>query len=508
MTALALRVFWVSLTTSLVLLPLLLCSGAIAGRYRAKSCYLLWLLLALRLLIPVEVPLPRAPVTVEVPAVVLENPRQEQSAGVVLSPVQTTPQNAPVKLSVSPVEVAALVWAVGAAAVLGFQCECCHTARKRLLKDAEEREDDQLLLAQLGGAWPVLRADVDTPMTLGLLYPVVLLPRQTAPGDLPMVLRHELCHIRRGDLWYKGLFLLCAALHWFNPLVWRLARVAGETVELCCDEDVVAGQDAWFRRSYGQVLLHSAAAQSQVALTTSFGSGNLKGRLMNLFVTKKKGAALVCAATCAALMMGSLVGCEASAAAPSPDQSVAPAASQSAGSIADLLEEGEGMAIGTSSSTPPEEEGATEDAWTWPVEDAYTLSTLYGGRTHPVTGKTTDHNGIDIPADSGTGVVAAAGGVVVAAEFDKVYGNYVILSHGNGLSTLYAHMSKLLVAENDTVEAGRAIGAVGQTGQATGPHLHFEVRQDGAPTNPLAFYPGMSLEVLDDENHKYHYFVF
>lgn len=225
---------------------------------------------------------------------------------------------------------------------------------------------------------------------------------------------------------------------------------------------------------------------------------------MNLFVTKKKGAALVCAAACAALMMGSLVGCEAAAA--PPNQTIQPAASQSAPS--EFPEEVGGSAIGTSSSTPPDEEGASEDAWTWPVEDAYFLSALYGERTHPVTGETTSHSGVDIPADSGTGVMAAVDGVVLAAEFDKLYGNYVVLDHGNGLTSLYGHMSKLLVAEGDGVEAGQTIGAVGATGQATGAHLHFEVQQDGEPTHPLAFYPGMSFEVLNEENLKYHYFVF
>ena len=115
MTALALRVLWVSLTTSLVLLPLLLCSGAIVRRYRAKSCYLLWLLLALRLLVPMKVPLPRAPVLVEVPAAVLERPKELQSPAPALSPAQTAPQTRQVERSPDPVKAVALVWAVGAA---------------------------------------------------------------------------------------------------------------------------------------------------------------------------------------------------------------------------------------------------------------------------------------------------------------------------------------------------------------------------------------------------------
>ena len=475
MTALALRVFWVSLTTSLVLLPLLLCSGALLGRYRAKSCYVLWLLLAVRLLIPVEIPLPRAPVTVEVPAAVLAE-RGWENPGYTLTPAAPSP--VPVSPALSVADGAAGVWLLGAAAVLCFQCECYFTARKGLLKAAREREEDQLLLAQLGGAVPVLRAPVDTPMTLGLLRPVVLLPRDFPEEDLPLVLRHELCHLRRGDLWYKLLFLLCAALHWFNPLVWKLTRVAGETVELCCDGDVVAGQDIQFRRQYGQVILRGAAARTEVALATPFGSGQMKGRLMNLFVTKRKGVALVCAAACAALMMGSLVGCEAAAADPAPQ----PAASQSAPSVEEVLS--------------PGASSAEEELWIWPVEDHYTLSALQGDRVHPVTGETSSHSGVDIPAETGTGVMAAADGIVLMAEFDKQYGNCVVLDHGDGVTSLYGHMGRLLVETGDSVEAGTHIGCVGQTGAATGPHLHFEVRQDGELL-VSATYPGKIIEMTD-----------
>lgn len=128
-------------------------------------------------------------------------------------------------------------------------------ARRKILEGSQARAGDQAALEALGGTVPVLRAGVDTPMTLGLLRPVIVLPPEVPEADLPLILRHELCHIRRRDLWYKGVMLLANAVHWFNPLVWRMAGQAGRDLELYCDEAVVEGQDSGFRRRYGQVLL-------------------------------------------------------------------------------------------------------------------------------------------------------------------------------------------------------------------------------------------------------------
>lgn len=460
MTALALRVFWVSLSTAPVLLPLLLCAERLLRRYRAKSCYLLWLLLAVRLLLPVQLPLPHPPVTVTAPAAALPAAREPLS-GLALSP-SAAPVSAP---ALTAADLAAGVWLLGAVLVLSSQLGGYLLARRRLLRGAQPLSAPPELPDGCGV--PVLLADVAAPMTLGLLRPVVLLPCRTAREDLPLILRHELCHVRRKDLWYKALFLLCAALHWFNPLVWRLARAAGETVELCCDEAVVSGQSADVRRAYGQLLLRSAAARPAGILSAPFGSGDLKGRLMNLFIQKKNGAALVCTAVCAAALLGSLVGCEVSAAElPAPAQSAESTAAAS---------------------------GTAELTWVWPVDGSCTLSNDYGERVHPVTGETSVHSGIDLAAEPGTAVVSAADGVVRTAQYSPTYGNYVVVEHSGGLTTLYAHMVKLLVEEGAAVQAGTHLGAVGSTGLSTGAHLHFEVRQDGIAADPLPFFPELEL---------------
>lgn len=114
-------------------------------------------------------------------------------------------------------------------------------------------------------------------------------------------------------------------------------------------------------------------------------------------------------------------------------------------------------------------------------------SSNFGYRIDPFTGLRAFHEGMDFMAGIGEPVHAAAGGVVIVSEFHPQYGNMIDIDHGNGLTTRYAHMSRRIVKVGDVVLSGAKIGEVGGTGRATGPHLHFEVRQNGAPLNPARF---------------------
>ena len=97
------------------------------------------------------------------------------------------------------------------------------------------------------------------------------------------------------------------------------------------------------------------------------------------------------------------------------------------------------------------------------------------------------HEGLDIAGASGTPIAAAASGTVISAGWSGGYGNLVVLDHGNGLSTAYGHMSSLAVASGQSVAQGTVLGGIGTTGSSTGVHLHFEVRVNGSPTDPLAY---------------------
>ena len=131
--------------------------------------------------------------------------------------------------------------------------------------------------------------------------------------------------------------------------------------------------------------------------------------------------------------------------------------------------------------------GGSTGTMTWPAEGE--ITSPFGWRVHPIFGTQRLHTGIDIGADYGDAIRAADGGVVIHADWMGGYGNAVIIDHGNGISTLYAHNSQLLVDEGQTVAKGQTVARCGSTGYSTGPHLHFEVRQNGSPVNPLNYLP-------------------
>lgn len=142
----------------------------------------------------------------------------------------------------------------------------------------------------------------------------------------------------------------------------------------------------------------------------------------------------------------------------------------------------------------------SESGYLWPLSGGYnTISSLAGGRIHPVTGKPGNHAGIDIPAPSGTNIYAAKSGVVIHAAKGTgsswSYGNYVIVSHSDGTSTLYAHMSRIGCKQGQTVRQGDVIGYVGTTGRSTGNHLHFEIRVGSTRKDPVNYFKDKALYV-------------
>ena len=160
----------------------------------------------------------------------------------------------------------------------------------------------------------------------------------------------------------------------------------------------------------------------------------------------------------------------------------------------------------TPTPTPPSNGGSTGPVvdpsgnWYWPLPGYYYISSVFGGRYHPITGVWETHTGTDVPAPGGTPIQCAKDGVVttvVPESAGSSYGNYCIVYHGNGYATLYAHMqSTPSVSVGESVSAGQVIGYVGTTGSSTGNHLHFELRINGQRASALDLYPNLSFSGL------------
>lgn len=153
-------------------------------------------------------------------------------------------------------------------------------------------------------------------------------------------------------------------------------------------------------------------------------------------------------------------------------------------------EEAAAAAAVNSSSSSSSASKYTGGTMTWPLPGYYTISSDFEMRDHPITGKYSQHTGIDLPAPKNTKIVAAASGTVVTVGYNTAYGNRVIINHGGGVQTLYAHMTSFAVSEGDTVSAGDVIGYVGSTGNSTGNHLHFSVLVNGSYVDPKPYVQG------------------
>jgi murein DD-endopeptidase MepM/ murein hydrolase activator NlpD len=124
----------------------------------------------------------------------------------------------------------------------------------------------------------------------------------------------------------------------------------------------------------------------------------------------------------------------------------------------------------------------------WPVPSSHNISSPFGPRVNPISGRTEIHTGIDIPAPSGSPIVASAAGKVIYAQWNSGgYGNMIGIDHGGGIATYYCHCSSIVTSVGQTVSRGQLIGRVGTTGYSTGNHCHFEVRVNGVAKNPLSF---------------------
>lgn len=175
------------------------------------------------------------------------------------------------------------------------------------------------------------------------------------------------------------------------------------------------------------------------------------------------------------------------------EKAAAEQAAKAAQAAAQKQQSSGSSASGSSSSSGSQSSQTTASAsgFLWPIASSHRVTSPFGWRTHPITGRRNLHGGIDIAAPNGTPIMASKAGVVVISQYGSSYGNYVVISHPDGTRTLYAHMSQRNVSAGDTVRQGQTVGLVGSTGSSTGNHLHFETwtgSSSSSRVNPMQFF--------------------
>lgn len=324
----------IGLTVSLAALVPLILRRLMKKRYPARMVCVVWAILALRLLIPVQLTLPQAPVQVmpRTSYVVQSDQTAFRQAGlpVVQNPTRWVTGTQAQTLSaadtgtvktVDITDILLTLWLAGVIACVLWQGIGYYRLIRSLKGTSRsvERADLHTILQEQCADLVIDReiplrvsSAADCPMLAGFIHPTLYLPdERISRTDAAFIFRHELTHYKHGDLWLKLLLLAARCLHWFNPLVHLIARFAQEDIEAACDDAVVRGHDGAYRRAYGETILRSAIAQAQKrkALVSCFGDDKktLMRRFEGLFdkSVKKRGVALV---VMIALLVGSL-GC-------------------------------------------------------------------------------------------------------------------------------------------------------------------------------------------------------
>lgn len=302
---------------------------------------------------------------------------------------------------------------------------------------------------------------LSSPFVFGFRQLHLVLPQNFASfpaTERLLLLQHELCHVRRCDPQQLLLWRLLVLLFWFNPVLAKLEAAFGRAIEFAVDRQVLAQQPE-LALAYGKAMLSSLKyQQAEGQLSAGFTQLRLdeqfyRQRLLQLFQpvpvrSGKQQSALVVAI----LFVSALVY---------------------------LL------------SVVFQSQYAAPERWHWPLAQV-NINSGYGEKS--ATRQYRPHLGLDLDGNTGDVIYAAAGGRVLIADNSSLhanFGNVVLLDHGGGYQTLYAHMDGIQVRAGDFIAAGSQLGTVGSSGKATGPHLHFELLHFGQAQNPLELLPAL-----------------
>jgi beta-lactamase regulating signal transducer with metallopeptidase domain len=365
-----------------------------------------------------------------------------------------------------------------------------HFRYRYIVRNSSVQENDSILrithkwkgLLGIQRAVRIISSESDHftfPFTMGIIHPVVYLPQSLISSQnlniLESVIAHELSHIKRTDSLWNFLLRFIYTLFFFFPVIWIVRRRLATLQECLCDQMVIRHHQI-SPRQYGLSLVsflnRKLSFENRSGFTNGFYRYMNQTRIRLIQLQGGKPMKPFVKILFPVLTIVSLV----------------------------VLYPGTGSlkAGGETSSNPvsmtassdiiQEKKSAPENARFITPLPGRSLSAGYGLFIHPVYKKEVFHKGVDIPAPSGTVILASASGTVLEAENDttrhKGYGRYLLLSHPDEYQTFYAHLDTVTVSPGQKVSAGDAVGRVGDTGMSTGSHLHFEIRKSGKAVSP------------------------
>lgn len=448
-------------------------------QYRARAKTVVWMILLVSMLFPISINIPK-PTAGALPLgrVVSENRFTLLPSNVVnFNEIQISEH--------SWITVLSWLWLGGLVLMLGVKLICYVAFLGKVKRHSHICEDEQSdkMMQEISNRLRIRRdvklywsSEIDTPLLMGFFRPSVYLPENSWTAEQrKMILLHEFFHLKGGHLFIQLFLLVATAVHWFNPVIYLVGGELKAALEESCDAAVLRQSSLKTRRLYGKTVLETACRQRKEipAISAPFSArrSRLKDRCQRILVsdgTLCRGRGLVFGIC--AIMTALVIAC---ALVPKPQVS----------------------ADGQKTPVTSVEQGIQPDGfsdrmenWLFPVEGELYVTAPYGEKFYSF------HKGLDVTRDgiSGEEIHAAQSGVVVTANtLPHSYGNYVVIDHGGGYQTTYAHCQSLTVAVGQQVVQGETIAYVGTTGNSTGPHLHFEVQKDGESLDPVQLFPDL-----------------
>jgi len=286
-------------------LILLLCTPLFNNRYKAKWKYWVWLIIAIRLAVPMGFTLPQFQISVELPEVMVIY--DVTIAELFLTQAQDSPVATPSPpagglRSVTLYQVLFFIWAFGFVLFVSLQLTRYFKTRKNFLRWSVESNNIEIhaviaeLTREMGikkSIIPMINSEIVSPMIMGLMRPVLILPyEEYGEIDLRFILRHEFTHFKNKDILYKIILFIANAVHWFNPIVYFMVAEAHADLEKVCDDEVIRNRGLEERREYSEVILNSIGQRKMRGgvLTTNFytNTKKIKARFMNIMDMKKR----------------------------------------------------------------------------------------------------------------------------------------------------------------------------------------------------------------------------